>query len=154
MGAGTRGVHDPRQSRLARPEPEEDDLAQPASGHAIAAMNGHGRGLIRRDLASRPDEPGLFAAHALQSGAAVPIADGARSFGVLAVYSQDAVAFADDTLHTLDGLAALAAAAIAAGGRQAADLDGERDERLRLASLVEGGVDAARWSAPPSRART
>ena len=121
--------------------PHDDDVARPASGHAIAAMNGHGRGLVRRDLASRPDEPGLFAAHALQSGAAVPIADGARSFGVLAVYSQDAVAFADDTLHTLDGLAALAAAAIT-GGRQAADLDGERDERLRLASLVEGSDDA------------
>ena len=60
---------------------------------------------------------------------------------MLAVYSQDAVAFADDTLHTLDGLAALAAAAIT-GGRQAADLDGERDERLRLASLVEGSDDA------------
>jgi PAS domain S-box-containing protein len=100
-----------------------------------------GRGLIQRDLASRPGEPPLFARHGLNAGAAVPIVDGAGPLGVLAAYGQDPGAWSDDTLRTLEGLAALAAAAIA-GGRQEADLDGERDERQRLASLIEGTDDA------------
>ena len=104
-------------------------------------MNARQGGLIRRDLAGRADEPRLLAAHALHAGAAVAIADGVGPFGVLAVYSEDATAFAEETLRTLDALACLAAAAVE-GTRRAADLDGERDERVRLASLVEGSADA------------
>lgn len=113
-------------------------LTGPATSLAAAAMNGNG--LIRRDLAGGADQPPL-ASPRIRSGAAVPIADDTCRFGVLAVYSPDAAAFGDGTLRTLDGLAILASAAIT-GGRRAADLDGERDERLRLASLVEGSDEA------------
>lgn len=119
--------------------PRDEDLGPPRSAHVMAAMAGSR--LIPGDLAGRPDEPPLFARYGLHAGAAVPIADGAGPFGVLAVFSQEPDACSDDTVRTLEGLAALAAAAIT-GGRQAADLDGERDERLRLASLVEGSDDA------------
>jgi len=121
--------------------PEEDAFAVPPSRHALEAMSGRQGGLIRRDLAGRADEPRLLAAHALHAGAAVAIADGVGPFGVLAVYSEDATAFAEETLRTLDALASLAAAAVE-GTRQAADLDGGRDELVRLASLVEGSADA------------
>jgi PAS domain S-box-containing protein len=121
--------------------PAAGDFAWAAGGHASLALDASPGGLVIGNLPGRKDEPALVSNMGLQAAAAVAIAGPDRPFGVLAIYSQHADAFDDETLTRLEALAALAAVAVQRGHRQA-ELDRERDERFRLASLVEGSEDA------------
>jgi len=121
--------------------PAAGDFASPTGAHAALTLEAGPDGLVLRDLADRPAEPALVTSHGLRAVAAVGIGGAGRPFGVLAVYSRDTRAFDNDTLKALEALACLAAAGVQRA-HLGAELDRERDERFRLASLVEGSDDA------------
>jgi two-component system, cell cycle sensor histidine kinase and response regulator CckA len=126
--------------------PAPDALAAGAD-HLSEALRG-AEGVIIGDLAARPGEPAILAERGLTEAAAVAIGDGDQPVGVLAVYSEAPAAFSNE--QTLPLLAALSAL-LAAGVRQArlsTALESEKDERLRLASLVEGSDHAIVSSTP------
>jgi hypothetical protein len=121
--------------------PAGQDFESPSGGHAALVLAAGPTGLVVRDLADRTDEPALIGSHELKAAAAVAIGDARRPFGVLAVYSQDVDAFDDEVLRCLEALATLVAAAVLRG-QLSTELDRERNERFRLASLVDGSDDA------------
>ena len=120
--------------------PPAADAFAANAGHAVDALASCGSGVLVSDLTTRPGEPPLLAGSRFRAAAALPLGNNPPA-GVLAVYSQDAGAFSGETLSILAPIADLSAVAFGRT-RLHAELDRERDECFRLASLVEGSDDA------------
>ena len=116
--------------------PGRRDLAL-ARWHGLEALAAD-QGAIVPDLGR---EPGPWDAEGLRSAAAIRIGEAGPPWGVIAVYARRTGAFDAGAIAVLQAAASLLGHAIR--HRQlAADLERERDDRFRLAALVEGSDDA------------
>ncbi len=121
--------------------PTVRDLISPTIWHAPEVLESPNGAVLISDLRERRNEPPIFLANGFRSVAAVLIGHGSRPYGVLAVYARRPDAFDADVLPLLSTLAAMVGLAVR-HAHLTADLDRERDDRFRLASLVEGSDDA------------
>jgi PAS domain S-box-containing protein len=121
--------------------PTVRDLISPTTWHAPEVLEKRDGALLIADLRERRNEPPIFLANGFRSVAAVLIGHANRPYGVLAVYARRPEAFGADVLPLLSTLAVILGLAVR-HAHLTADLDRERDDRFRLASLVEGSDDA------------
>ncbi len=124
-----------------QPTPTARDLTTATIWHAPEVLEAANGAVLVADLRERRNEPPIFLANGFRSVAAVLIGHASRPFGVLAVYARRRAAFGADVVPLLSTLGVV----LGLGARHAyltADLDRERDDRFRLASLVEGSDDA------------
>ena len=121
--------------------PTVRDLISPTIWHAPEVLESPNGAVLISDLRERRNEPPIFAANGFRSVAAVLIGHGSRPYGVLAVYARRPDAFNFDVLPLLSTLAVILGLAVR-HAHLTADLDRGRDDRFRLASLVEGSDDA------------
>ena len=108
---------------------------------ATQALDSPSGRLVLIDVAGAGDEPAAGLAQGVRAGCAAQVGHPAHPFGALVVYSREPGAFAAETAACLESLAAVLGLAVRRA-RRTAELDRERDERFRLASLVEGTDDA------------
>ena len=124
-----------------QPAPTVRDLATAAHWHAPEVMETAKGAVLIPDLRERRNEPPIFLANGFRSVAAVLIGDAPRPYGVLAVYARKPGAFGPDIVPVLSTLGVVVGLAVR-HTQLTAELNRERDERFRLASLVEGTDDA------------
>ncbi len=117
------------------------DLAVPSRWHMVRALEAAGGRVSTGDLLAAPDEPPVFAHQGWRSVTAIRIGDPARPFGVAGFYTRTPGTLPTNDLLCLESLVASLGVAIERVQAKA-EVDRERDERFRLASLIEGSDDA------------
>ncbi len=122
------------------PAPPAPDSLPLSGWHGLEAFGDNGEATVA-NLPQVTGPPGPWTTAGLRSAAAVAVGAAGHAAGILAVYAHRPGAFDGTTITALRGIAALLGLAL---HQQVLDseLSRERDERFRLAALVEGSDDA------------
>ncbi|MDH4063022.1 MAG: PAS domain S-box protein [Acidobacteriota bacterium] len=97
--------------------------------------------LVVADVAGAGHEPAAALVQGVRAACAAVVGEPDAPFGALLVYSREPGTFSDTTAASVESLAAVLGLAVRRAQR-AAELEREREERVRLAALVEGTDDA------------